>query len=454
MTTLSVGEAPVQEEASDLARRMIHRIMRFGTVDGFSDDQICQILRAAKTVLAPLPALIPISSPVVVFGDLHGQLGDLLRFLKVVGKPPKYQLLFLGDYVDRCKKSLELMLLLFCMMLRYPNRVHLLRGNHEVQKVNRIYGFYEELRRKRNSAIWTLFQEVFAEFPLCAMIQGKILCMHGGLSELLKNHNSLEVLTKPKKPIECDTGLAVDLMWSDANRDTSAPSFKFNASRGVSVLFTKADVEKVCEELNVDMIIRAHELVPDGHEFLFENRLLTLFSAPNYCGKENNCGSVLKISKSLKMYIVSLKPKRNQAALKEERAKILTDLNAVNFKNPDPCCRRVKRRTLEKVPELAIDFQMSFTPPAHVVQQPKAYRKTSESYSLSQVKNLITEATKANIISGSTSSDSKESSSTNSAETSPNSGSSSTQEGKTPASVVMKKVSFEKVDELNLKNSS
>ena len=130
-------------------------------------------------------------APVVIFGDTHGQFADLLRFIGKVGAPPKNHLLFLGDYCDRGRKSLEILLLLFCYKLLHPSHVQILRGNHECTKMNRIYGFYEECRRNYDIQMWKKFQVIFNEMPLCCLVAGRIICMHGGISPDIKGMETL-----------------------------------------------------------------------------------------------------------------------------------------------------------------------------------------------------------------------------------------------------------------------
>ncbi|KJH44197.1 phosphoprotein phosphatase 1 domain protein [Dictyocaulus viviparus] len=113
------------------------------------------------------------------------------RFFTIVGPPPQNKILFLGDYVDRCKKSFEVIMLLLCYRIKYPHLIYLLRGNHECSKMNRLYGFYEEMRRKRNVYIWKKFQEVFNELPLCAVVSSRLLCMHGGISPEIQSWDAL-----------------------------------------------------------------------------------------------------------------------------------------------------------------------------------------------------------------------------------------------------------------------
>ncbi|TKR70004.1 hypothetical protein L596_022080 [Steinernema carpocapsae] len=189
-----VAMAKRHAELMVLAERMIYRIRRWQHLDGFTQQQVVSIIDAVKELTYPQPTLIEVEAPVVIFGDVHGQLDDLLRFISIVGAPPETKLLFLGDYVDRCKQSFEVVMLLFCYKVRYPNMIDLLRGNHECAKMNRYYGFYDEVRRKRSVHVWKKFQACFNELPLCALVGDRILCMHGGISPHIKNWDSLRNL--------------------------------------------------------------------------------------------------------------------------------------------------------------------------------------------------------------------------------------------------------------------
>uniref|UniRef100_A0A914PXJ9 Serine/threonine-protein phosphatase n=1 Tax=Panagrolaimus davidi TaxID=227884 RepID=A0A914PXJ9_9BILA len=244
-----------------LAKRMIYRLINYQILDGFSDAEVYCIIDNTLELLKPAPAFIHMPAPVIIFGDTHGQFADLIRIIKRVDAPPKSRFLFLGDYCDRGRKSIEILILLFCYKLLYPKDVQILRGNHECSKMNRLYGFYEECRRTRGTQLWRKFQAVFNEMPLCCLVENRIITMHGGISPDIKGMETLYKLKKPKTHAECDTGVALDLMWSDpAAGADSCCSWQFNKMRNASWMFGTETVKEFCRLLNIDMIVRAHEM--------------------------------------------------------------------------------------------------------------------------------------------------------------------------------------------------
>lgn len=252
------------------------------------------ICAKAREVFLSQPPLLELSPPVKVVGDVHGQFSDLIRIFTKCGFPPSTNYLFLGDYVDRGKQSLETILLLLCYKIKYPENFFLLRGNHECANVTRVYGFYDECKRRINIRTWKLFIDTFNTLPLAAIVAGKIFCVHGGLLPVL---NLLDEIRNIVRPTDVpDFGLINDLLWSDP-ADT-VNEWEDN-ERGVLYVFSKVAINKFLSKFGFDLVCRAHMVVEDGYEFFNDRTLVTVFSAPNYCGEFDNWGAVMSVSEEL-----------------------------------------------------------------------------------------------------------------------------------------------------------
>lgn len=191
-------------------------------------------------------------------GDIHGQYYDLLRLFDYGGFPPRSNYLFLGDYVDRGKHSLETICLLLAYKIKYPENFFLLRGNHECASVNRIYGFYDECKRRYNVRLWKIFTDCFNCLPVAAVIDEKIVCMHGGISPELQN---LDQIRRIRRPTDVpSSGLLCDILWSDPSSEIQGwgPN-----ERGVSCTFGPDRVHNFLQRNHLDLLCRAHQ-VPDS----------------------------------------------------------------------------------------------------------------------------------------------------------------------------------------------
>lgn len=192
-----------------------------------------------------------------------------MRLFEYGGFPPAANYLFLGDYVDRGKQSLETICLLLAYKIKYPENFFLLRGNHENSSINRIYGFYDECKRRFSVRLWRTFGDCFNCLPVAALVDDKILCMHGGLSPELSRLEQIKSLPRPTDVPE--SGLLCDLLWADPGRD--APGWVEN-DRGVSWTFGADTLSEFLSRLDLDLICRAHQ-VKCPH-FLLLGTLLTV----------------------------------------------------------------------------------------------------------------------------------------------------------------------------------
>jgi len=238
--------------------------------------EIFAICSAAREVFLSQPALLELSAPVKIVGDVHGQYTDLIRMFEMCGFPPNSNYLFLGDYVDRGKQSLETILLLLCYKLKFPENFFLLRGNHECANVTRVYGFYDECKRRCNIKVWKAFVDTFNTLPIAAIVAQKIFCVHGGLSPSLSHMDDIRQIARPTDVP--DYGLLNDLLWSDpADMENDWESNE----RGVSYCFGKKVIMEFLQRHDFDLVCRAHMVVEDGYEFFNDRILVTVFSAPN-----------------------------------------------------------------------------------------------------------------------------------------------------------------------------
>lgn len=245
-----------------------------------------------KQLLIEEPTLAHIQTPVTVCGDIHGQFWDLEELFKRGGPLPETQYLFLGDFVDRGAYSIQVVELLLCYKALYPNRVTMLRGNHESRTINQLYGFWTECQNYYGDPrAWEMLNEVFDYFPLAALIDNRIFCVHGGLSPEVKTVDQVSVLNRFTEP--ASDGPVPDLLWSDP---VDGRGF-VRSNRGAGH-FWGADVsQNFCQLNGLDYIIRAHQLVMEGYEWTHDEKVLTLFSAPNYVYRSGNSAAILKLDK-------------------------------------------------------------------------------------------------------------------------------------------------------------
>lgn len=268
-----------------------------------TDVQIKGLSTKSKEIFNQQPMLLELEAPIKICGDIHGQFYDLLRLFEYGGFPPEANYLFLGDYVDRGRQSLETICLLLAYKIKFPENFFLLRGNHECASINRIYGFYDECKRRYNIKLWKTFTDCFNCLPVAAIIDEKIFCMHGGLSPELNNMDQIRKIIRPTDVP--DTGLLCDLLWSDPEKEISGWG---ENDRGVSFTFGPDVVTSFLRKHDLDLICRAHQVVEDGYEFFAKRQLVTLFSAPNYCGEFDNAGAMMSVDDTLMCSFQILKP--------------------------------------------------------------------------------------------------------------------------------------------------
>ncbi|OEH79174.1 protein phosphatase catalytic subunit [Cyclospora cayetanensis] len=210
------------------------------------EREVKALCAKAKEILVEESNVERVDVPVTICGDIHGQFYDLLELFRVGNFLPETNYLFLGDFVDRGYFSVETFLLLLALKVRYPDRITLIRGNHESRQITQVYGFYDEcLRKYGSSSVWRYCTEVFDFMSLAAIIDDQLFALHGGLSPAISN------------------------------------------------------IDEFCHTNNIEIIARAHQLVMDGYKWWFDKRLVTVWSAPNYCYRCGNVATVMELDEHL-----------------------------------------------------------------------------------------------------------------------------------------------------------
>ncbi|KAD5507610.1 hypothetical protein E3N88_15313 [Mikania micrantha] len=195
-----------------------------------------------------------------ICGDIHGQFYDMKELFKVGGDCPKTNYLFLGDFVDRGFYSVETFLLLLALKVRYPDRITLIRGNHESRQITQVYGFYDECLRKYGSVnVWRYCTDIFDYLSLSALIENKIFSVHGGLSPNINTLDQIRIIDR-KQEVPHD-GAMCDLLWSDPEDIVDGWGL---SPRGAGFLFGGTVVTSFNHTNNIDYICRAHQLGKRG----------------------------------------------------------------------------------------------------------------------------------------------------------------------------------------------
>ncbi|KAG5091105.1 hypothetical protein AAZX31_18G099900 [Glycine max] len=253
-----------------------------------------QIVLQTREALQALPSLVDIHVPdgkhFTVCGDVHGQYYDLLNIFELNGLPSEENpYLFNGDFVDRGSFSLEVILTLFAFKCMSPSAIYLARGNHESKSMNKIYGFEGEVRSKLNETFVELFAEVFCCLPLAHVINEKVFVVHGGLFSVdgvkVSDIRSINRFCEPP-----EEGLMCELLWSDPQPLPGRGPSK----RGVGLSFGADVTKRFLQENNLDLVVRSHEVKDEGYEIEHDGKLITVFSAPNYCDQMGNKGAFIR----------------------------------------------------------------------------------------------------------------------------------------------------------------
>eukprot|EP00668_Euglena_longa_P043249 GGOE01057389.1.p1 GENE.GGOE01057389.1~~GGOE01057389.1.p1 ORF type:complete len:884 (-),score=302.99 GGOE01057389.1:435-2909(-) len=341
--------------------------------DWLHPHYMASLLSRAKQLFTPLPRVTEIShvngihETLVVVGDLHGQLQDLLYIIEKYGfpGPGRAMYLFNGDFVDRGSRGVEVMILLLAFKVLYPDSVHLNRGNHEDFQINQKYGFYDEVATKFGSThMFTAFQDIWNLLPIAAVIDGLALVVHGGLFRTdgvtLAQLNALPRSPCSLQPRSFQESIMVDLLWSDP---CDAPGREPGPRGGHTIKFGPDVTHRFLALNGLKMVIRSHEVPSSnkGYEIRHGGRLVTIFSASNYCGHRGNTGAVMVFQRDLKYTFQEHQPLEVDAFAQKAALKVSgkkkADLATQSQKTAQDVVQQVKRLIVEYKNDLLWFFQ-------------------------------------------------------------------------------------------------
>ncbi|KAL0489433.1 serine/threonine-protein phosphatase catalytic subunit [Acrasis kona] len=280
-------------------------LLKEGRVD--PKDAI-DIIQQASNILRDEPNLLQLQDPITVCGDIHGQYYDLVKLFEIGGEPGDTKYLFLGDYVDRGYFGTEVCFLLLSYKIRFPESFFMIRGNHECRHLTAYFNFKQECQYKYNLDIYDAFMSCFDCLPLGALLNGRFLCVHGGLSPEVKTLDDINDIVRYREPPS--SGAMCDLLWSDPMDDEeedggNETQYQHNDLRGCSYVFSYTAANNFLKANNLLSVIRAHEAQDEGYRLYKKGNqtgfptVICIFSAPNYCDVYNNKGAIIRFQNNL-----------------------------------------------------------------------------------------------------------------------------------------------------------
>lgn len=295
------------EQIYELIFSTLFSVRRSGNVHLPSESVLTDLITSAKEKLEKEEFCVILKGKWVIVGDIHGDIASLIRIFSTMGYPPETHYLFLGDYVDRGKYSIEVMTLLLSLKVLFSDSIYLIRGNHETRNVSMSYGFYEECCSKMTESIYDEFVSLFDELPLVALINGRIFCSHGGISKKANDFLKLFNFSKPKSSDKPKKQQIVhDLLWSDPSNSTDF--FERNDRGGKTFVFGEKALDSFLKENGFTCVIRGHQSCMNGYDKPFGNdKCWTFFSSVNYC-ETWNYGAVLEVEEDDNVEVVAFEP--------------------------------------------------------------------------------------------------------------------------------------------------
>ncbi|ELP91277.1 serine/threonine protein phosphatase 2B catalytic subunit A2, putative [Entamoeba invadens IP1] len=283
-------------------------------------DVIANLIQAAKPILLKDNSVVRIQPPCYCIGDLHGNYRDATALAQLFRLVPattictcKY--LFLGDYVDRGTHQIEVICFLIALKVLAPDMVFMLRGNHECSRVNGSIETYGKMSflgqcqsqygHKGGYDVWNMFNNLFKCLPLCAVVDNKLFCVHGGIAHELCTESlcALQLIDTFERPCDCQDPLINEMLWCDPADSSEEGLIKTKGRDGFgpsrrgkgTYIFGKDAIQTFLKNSGLRFIIRAHQSEEMGIGLRQNNRVVTVFSSSHYCGL-TNCAAGLLIN--------------------------------------------------------------------------------------------------------------------------------------------------------------
>ncbi|CAD5216406.1 unnamed protein product [Bursaphelenchus okinawaensis] len=311
-------------------------------------DAVCE---EAGNVFMNEPTATEAPVPCQVYGDIHGQYSDLLRFLHLNGWPPTVRCVFLGDYVDRGRHCLEVIMMLFLLKIVMPYDVYMVRGNHEDAIINKSYSFFSEIEyriphdNQNHYRTMAKFIDTFTKIPLAVRIGKRVMGVHGGLSPKM---DSWDTIINIRRPCNLKKGtLMCDITWSDPEPTATGfePNLKRDPNGGMGYQFGVDALNKVTNDLKVDLLLRGHQCPMNGYE-LFGERCITVFTAPGYRSSgdgDSNHGCSIFIDHDFRLIMTRITVDNNVRVIRDmqklDKGEVYNDMGTLKTKkhHDDDC---------------------------------------------------------------------------------------------------------------------
>ena len=307
-------------------------------------------------------ALMEVDQDVVIIGDLHGNLTDLMRLLLANGLPPQTSYLFLGDFVDRGDFSIEVISLILALLVLFPHNIFIIRGNHELREINRTYGFHDEIEKQYGEEdLWEHINSCIEYIPIAAVVKEKYYCVHGGITKNL----SVSALKSIELPLTKLNNMLTDLLWSDPNE--AIESYTSNP-RGTGIEFGFLASLAFLKQNNLDWIVRGHQCIKEGVNIKNKMNVITVFSSSRYQkdARPNVCGFlIIKENNGFEKFSFPDIP-----ILDRENANFFKVMPDSNLQSPDMQQSLNRRSMISLTSKTAQAFSFSTTNTRKILQQP------------------------------------------------------------------------------------